>query len=209
MRRSGSKGIIETDCYCKIRLLDDSEITCEFKKDSKGQIVFDQSCKELDLLEKDYFGLRYVDTDKQRHWLDLNKNLIKQMKSKPPYTLFFRVKFYPQDPGKIVEEITRYHLFVQVKRDILHGRLLCSFNDLADLGGYIVQDELGDYDPEDHKEGYLSEFRVVPKQNEKLEAKIAENHKNLSGLTPSDCEKEFLEKVKLLEMYGVDPHPCK
>lgn len=42
--------------------------------------------------------------------------------AKPPYTLFFRVKFYPQDPGKIVEEITRYHLFVQVKRDILHGR---------------------------------------------------------------------------------------
>jgi hypothetical protein len=31
MRRSGSKGIIETDCYCKIRLLDDSEISCEFK----------------------------------------------------------------------------------------------------------------------------------------------------------------------------------
>ncbi len=28
----------------------------------------------------------------------------------------------------------------------------------------IFVDELGDYDPEDHKEGYLSEFRVVPKQ---------------------------------------------
>ena len=36
------------------------------QKDSKGQVVFDQCCKELDLLEKDYFGLRYVDTDKQR-----------------------------------------------------------------------------------------------------------------------------------------------
>jgi hypothetical protein len=47
--------------------------------------------------------------------------------AKPPYTLFFRVKFYPQDPGKIVEEITRYHLFVQVKRDILHGRYTADF----------------------------------------------------------------------------------
>ena len=36
------------------------------QKDSKGQVVFDQCCKELDLLEKDYFGLRYVDTEKQR-----------------------------------------------------------------------------------------------------------------------------------------------
>ena len=28
--------------------------------------MFDKCCKELDLLEKDYFGLRYVDTEKQR-----------------------------------------------------------------------------------------------------------------------------------------------
>ncbi|KAL9987614.1 hypothetical protein ACROYT_G001954 [Oculina patagonica] len=56
-------------------------------RDVKGQAVFDEVCKTLDLLEKDYFGLRYVDDAKQRHWLDLNKSVIKQMKRLDTNTL--------------------------------------------------------------------------------------------------------------------------
>lgn len=36
------------------------------QRDVKGQTVFDEVCRTLDLLEKDYFGLRYVDDAKQR-----------------------------------------------------------------------------------------------------------------------------------------------
>ena len=36
------------------------------QRDVKGQSVFDEVCRTLDLLEKDYFGLRYVDDAKQR-----------------------------------------------------------------------------------------------------------------------------------------------
>ncbi|XP_020903124.1 FERM domain-containing protein 5 [Exaiptasia diaphana] len=210
MLRIGSKSNLDTEYACKISLLDDTEMTCEFRREAKGQTVFDSVCKSLDLLEKDYFGLRFVDDSKQRHWLDLNKNILKQMKSlKPPFKLFFRVKFYALDPNLVHEEITRYQFFLQIKRDILHGRLLCSYNELAELGAYIVQAELGDYDSEDNQEGYVSEFRIVPKQSEKLEKKIGEIHKQLVGQVPSVAEKNFLGKVKNLDMYGVDPHPCK
>ncbi|EPQ01862.1 FERM domain-containing protein 3 [Myotis brandtii] len=57
------------------------------------------------LLEKDYFGIRYVDPEKQRHWLEPNKSIFKQMKFHPPYTMCFRVKFYPHEPLKIKEEL--------------------------------------------------------------------------------------------------------
>lgn len=33
----------------------------------------------------------------------------------------------------------RYLLYLQIKRDIFHGRLLCSFSDAAYLGACIVQ----------------------------------------------------------------------
>lgn len=210
MLKIGSKSNLEGEFQCKISLLDDTELSCDFKRDVKGQGVFDEVCKTLDLLEKDYFGLRYVDDAKQRHWLDLNKSVIKQMKTlKPPYKLFFRVKFYAVDPSALHEEITRYQFFLQVKRDILHGRLLCTFNDLTELGAYIVQADIGDYDADDHGESYVSEFRIVPKQADKLEKKIAEIHKTLFGQVPSVAEKNFLAKVRGLDMYGVDPHPCK
>uniref|UniRef100_A0A8D0Y852 FERM domain-containing protein n=1 Tax=Sus scrofa TaxID=9823 RepID=A0A8D0Y852_PIG len=128
----------------------------------------------------------------------------------PPYTMCFRVKFYPHEPLKIKEELTRYLLYLQIKRDIFHGRLLCSFSDAAYLGACIVQAELGDYDPDEHPENYISEFEIFPKQSQKLERKIVEIHKNeFRGQTPPVAEFNLLLKAHTLETYGVDPHPCK
>ncbi|XP_074851295.1 FERM domain-containing protein 3 isoform X3 [Carettochelys insculpta] len=145
-----------------------------------------------------------------QHWLEPNKSISKQMKSHPPYTMCFRVKFYPHEPLKIKEELTRYLLYLQIKRDIFHGRLLCSFSDAAYLGACIVQAELGDYDPDEHPENYVSNFKIFPKQSQKLERKIAEIHQNeFRGQSPSVAEFNLLLKAHALETYGVDPHPCK
>uniref|UniRef100_A0A8C1GI24 FERM domain containing 5 n=1 Tax=Cyprinus carpio TaxID=7962 RepID=A0A8C1GI24_CYPCA len=164
----------------------------------------------LNLLEKDYFGIRYVDPDKQRHWLEFTKSISKQMKSQPPFTMCLRVKFYPPDPAALKEEITRYLVFLQIKRDLYHGRLLCKTSDAAMLAAYILQAEIGDYDPGKHPEGYSSKFQFFPKHSEKLERRIAEIHKTeLIGQTPETAELKFLQKAQMLETYGVDPHPCK
>ncbi|KAJ7416724.1 FERM domain-containing protein 3 [Willisornis vidua] len=179
-------------------------------RETKGQFLIDHICNYYSLLEKDYFGIRYVDPEKQRHWLEPNKSIFKQMKSHPPYTMCFRVKFYPHEPLKIKEELTRYLLYLQMKRDIFHGRLLCSFSDAAYLGACIVQAELGDYDPDEHPENYISDFKIFPKQSQKLEKKIAEMHKNeFRGQSPAIAEFNLLLKAYSLETYGVDPHPCK
>uniref|UniRef100_A0A8D0EYK5 FERM domain containing 3 n=1 Tax=Strix occidentalis caurina TaxID=311401 RepID=A0A8D0EYK5_STROC len=180
------------------------------QRETKGQFLIDHICNYYSLLEKDYFGIRYVDPEKQRHWLEPNKSIFKQMKSHPPYTMCFRVKFYPHEPLKIKEELTRYLLYLQIKRDIFHGRLLCSFSDAAYLGACIVQAELGDYDPDEHPENYISDFKIFPKQSQKLEKKIAEMHKNeFRGQSPAVAEFNLLLKSYSLETYGVDPHPCK
>ncbi|XP_033890538.3 FERM domain-containing protein 3 isoform X2 [Acipenser ruthenus] len=208
--RSSSNKSLNQEIKCSIRLLDDSEISCTIQRDTKGQYLLDHVCNHYSLLEKDYFGIRYVDPEKQRHWLEPNKTVVKQMKSHPPYTMCFRVKFYPHEPMKIKEELTRYLLYLQLKRDIFHGRLLCSFSDAAYLGACIVQDELGDYEPDEHPDDYITEFKLFPKQTQKLEKKIVEIHKNeLRGQSPALAELNLLQKAHSLETYGVDPHPCK
>ncbi|KAM4748581.1 FERM domain-containing protein 5 [Rhinophrynus dorsalis] len=207
---SGSSRSLELPCVCTVRLLDDSEYTCNVQRDAKGQQLFDLLCHHLNLLEKDYFGIRYVDPDKQRHWLEFTKGIVKQLRARPPYILCFRVKFYPPDPAALKEEITRYMVFLQVKRDLYHGRLLCKTSDAALLAAYILQAEIGDYDPGKHPEGYSSKFQFLPKHSEKLERRIAEIHRSeLSGLSPAASELCFLRKAQTLETYGVDPHPCK
>ncbi|XP_040011456.1 FERM domain-containing protein 5-like isoform X1 [Xiphias gladius] len=145
-----------------------------------------------------------------QHWLEFTKSIAKQMKSQPPFTMCLRVKFYPPDPAALKEEITRYLVFLQVKRDLYHGRLLCKTSDAALLAAYILQAEIGDYDPGKHPEGYSSKFQFFPKHSEKLERRIAEIHKTeLIGQTPETSELNFLQKAQMLETYGVDPHPCK
>uniref|UniRef100_A0A8C7DNH2 FERM domain-containing protein 3 n=1 Tax=Oncorhynchus kisutch TaxID=8019 RepID=A0A8C7DNH2_ONCKI len=187
-------------------------VCCVFspQRETKGQFLVDHVCNHYSLLEKDYFGIRYVDPEKQRHWLEPNKPIVKQMKSQQPYTMCFRVKFYPHEPMKIKEELTRYLLYLQLKRDVYHGRLLCPFADAAYLGACIVQAELGDYDQDEHPPDYIQDFKLFPKQSLKLERKIIDIHKNeLRGQCSAVAELHLLQRAHNLETYGVDPHPCK
>ncbi|OCT76660.1 hypothetical protein XELAEV_18031863mg [Xenopus laevis] len=192
----------------KVMLLDGSEYTCEVEKRSKGQVLFDKVCEHLNLLEKDYFGLAYQDSENQKNWLDPSKEIKKQTRN-GAWHFSFNVKFYPPDPSQLSEDITRYYLCLQLRDDIVCGRLPCSFVTLALLGSYTVQSELGDYDPEEYGSDYVSEFRFAPNQTKELEDKVVELHKSYRGMTPAEAEMHFLENAKKLSMYGVDLHHAK
>ncbi|XP_047293318.1 band 4.1-like protein 3 isoform X5 [Homo sapiens] len=193
---------------CKVILLDGSEYTCDVEKRSRGQVLFDKVCEHLNLLEKDYFGLTYRDAENQKNWLDPAKEIKKQVRS-GAWHFSFNVKFYPPDPAQLSEDITRYYLCLQLRDDIVSGRLPCSFVTLALLGSYTVQSELGDYDPDECGSDYISEFRFAPNHTKELEDKVIELHKSHRGMTPAEAEMHFLENAKKLSMYGVDLHHAK
>ncbi|XP_074196406.1 band 4.1-like protein 3 isoform X15 [Rhinolophus sinicus] len=193
---------------CKVILLDGSEYTCDVEKRSRGQVLFDKVCEHLNLLEKDYFGLTYRDAETQKNWLDPAKEIKKQIRS-GAWHFSFNVKFYPPDPAQLSEDITRYYLCLQLRDDIVSGRLPCSFVTLALLGSYTVQSELGDYDPDECGSDYISEFRFAPNHTKELEDKVIELHKSHRGMTPAEAEMHFLENAKKLSMYGVDLHHAK
>ncbi|XP_071064541.1 band 4.1-like protein 3 isoform X1 [Dasypus novemcinctus] len=193
---------------CKVVLLDGSEYACDVEKRSRGQVLFDKVCEHLNLLEKDYFGLTYRDAENQKNWLDPAKEIKKQIRS-GAWHFSFNVKFYPPDPSQLSEDITRYYLCLQLRDDIVSGRLPCSFVTLALLGSYTVQSELGDYDPEECGNDYVSEFRFAPNHTKELEDKVIELHKSHRGMTPAEAEMHFLENAKKLSMYGVDLHHAK
>ncbi|NXT05680.1 EPB41 protein, partial [Prunella fulvescens] len=194
--------------YCKVVLLDDTIFECSLDKHAKGQDLLKKVCDHLNLLEEDYFGLATWDTPTSRTWLDPAKEIKKQVHG-GPWDFTFNVKFYPPDPAQLTEDITRYYLCLQLRQDILTGRLPCSFATLALLGSYTVQSELGDYDPDLHGPDYISEFKLAPNQTKELEEKVVELHKTYRSMTPAQADLEFLENAKKLSMYGVDLHQAK
>ncbi|KAL6465032.1 hypothetical protein MHYP_G00273490, partial [Metynnis hypsauchen] len=192
----------------KVALLDSSEYEASIEKHCKGQALMDLVCEHLNLLEKDYFGLTFRDSDSQKNWLDPSKEIKKQMRTSP-WHFAFAVKFYPPDPSQLMEDITRYYLCLQLRDDILSGRLPCSFVTHALLGSYTVQAELGDYDQDEHGSDYVSDLRFAPSQTRELEERVMELHRTYRGMTPAEAEMNFLENAKKLSMYGVDLHHAK
>ncbi|XP_058437243.1 band 4.1-like protein 2 isoform X14 [Marmota monax] len=193
---------------CKVTLLDGTEYSCDLEKRAKGQVLIDKVCEHLNLLEKDYFGLLFQENTEQKNWLDPAKEIKRQLRNLP-WLFTFNVKFYPPDPSQLTEDITRYFLCLQLRKDIASGRLPCSFVTHALLGSYTLQAELGDYDPKEHSSIDLSDFQFAPTQTKELEEKVAELHKTHRGLSPAQADSQFLENAKRLSMYGVDLHHAK
>ncbi|XP_004377077.2 protein 4.1 isoform X5 [Trichechus manatus latirostris] len=198
----------QRNMHCKVYLLDDTVYECSVEKHAKGQDLLKQVCQHLNLLEKDYFGLAVWDNGTSKTWLDPAKEIRKQI-SGFPWNFTFNVKFYPPDPAQLTEDITRYYLCLQLRQDIVAGRLPCSFATLALLGSYTIQSELGDYDQELHGADYVSDFKLAPNQTKELEEKVMELHKSYRSMTPAQADLEFLENAKKLSMYGVDLHRAK
>ncbi|CAG0898038.1 unnamed protein product [Darwinula stevensoni] len=200
---------------CTVIFLDDTQKVFEIEKKSKGQVLLDKVFDYLELVEKDYFGLTFSDNGglapECMRWLDPLKSIRKQVGGMEPCTFYLQVKFYASDPSQLQEEYTRYLVSLQLRKNILDGRLHVPPCLGALLASYIVQAELGDHSLEEHGDGsgYLHHLRLLPDQSEDLEAKISELHRLHKGLTPADAEYRFLENVKRLELYGVDLRPAR
>ncbi|KAK6485277.1 tyrosine-protein phosphatase non-receptor type 4-like isoform X1 [Huso huso] len=196
-----------TEVLCNVLLLDNSVQAFKVNKHDQGQILLDLVFKHLELTERDYFGLQLADdsTDSPR-WLDPNKPIRKQLKRGSPHCLNFRVKFFVSDPNKLQEEYTRYQYFLQLKQDILTGRLPCPYNTAALLASYAVQSELGDCNQSEHLPGYLADYCFIPNPPQDFEKEIAKQHQQHKGLSPAEAELNYVNTARTLEFYGVELH---
>ncbi|XP_018525485.1 FERM, ARHGEF and pleckstrin domain-containing protein 2 isoform X2 [Lates calcarifer] len=190
----------------RVQGLDDSQEFFDMDPKAFGQALLSEVFHRGNLIESDYFGLEFQNMQMNWVWLEPTKPIVKQVR-RPANTLFrLSVKFFPPDPGQLQEEYTRYLFSLQMKRDLMEGRLICTENTGALLASHLVQSEIGDYDDVADRD-FLRMNKLLPYQ-EKVQERIMELHRRHLGQTPAESDFQILEIARKLEMYGVRFHPA-
>jgi hypothetical protein len=144
----------------------DAELEFSIQHTTTGKQLFDQVVKTIGLREIWYFGLQYKDTKGLTTWLKLNKKVLSQDIAKESPLLFkFRAKYFPEDASEeIIQDITLRMFFLQVKDAILTEEIYCPPETCVLLASYATQAKYGDYNPDIHLKGFLSNDKLLPKK---------------------------------------------
>ncbi|KAM7388708.1 hypothetical protein PAMP_024866 [Pampus punctatissimus] len=190
----------------RVQGLDETQEFFDVDPKAFGQALLSEVFLRGNLIESDYFGLEFQNMQMNWVWLEPTKPIVRQAR-RPANTLFrLSVKFFPPDPGQLQEEYTRYLFSLQMKRDLMDGRLICTENTGALLASHLVQSEIGDYDDVADRD-FLRMNKLLPYQ-EKVEDVIMDHHRRHLGQTPAESDFQILEIARKLEMYGVRFHPA-
>ncbi|XP_033617933.1 tyrosine-protein phosphatase non-receptor type 14 [Fukomys damarensis] len=217
LRRTRRYNVLSKNCFVtRIRLLDSSVIECTLSVESTGQECLEAVAQRLELRETHYFGLWFLSKSQQARWVELEKPLKKHLdKFANEPLLFFGVMFYVPNVSWLQQEATRYQYYLQVKKDVLEGRLRCSLEQVIRLAGLAVQADFGDYNQFDSQD-FLREYVLFPMDLaleeavlEELTQKVAQEHKAHSGILPAEAELMYINEVEPLDGFGQEVFPVK
>ncbi|XP_041106547.1 tyrosine-protein phosphatase non-receptor type 14-like [Polyodon spathula] len=217
LRRTRRYNVLSKNCFVtRIRLLDSNVIECTLSVESTGQECLEAVAQRLELRETHYFGLWFHSKTQLQRWVELEKALKKQLdKFGNEPLLFFGVMFYVPNVSRLEQEVTRYQYYLQVKKEILDGRLSFSVEQGIRLAGLAVQADFGDYNQFESQD-FLREYVLFPvkwTQDEEvledLTQKVAQEHKSHCGMPPAEAELLYIKEVEQLEGFGQESFSAK
>ncbi|XP_014242727.1 tyrosine-protein phosphatase non-receptor type 21 isoform X2 [Cimex lectularius] len=197
-----------------VELLDGATIECTLSSESVGRECLDNVCQRLGLQQPEFFGLRYVNRHNAPRWVEMERPLKKQLdKYARDSNLYIRVMYYVSGISLIQDEMTRYHYFLQLKKDVIEGRINCNLKQASKLASYCMQAEFGNHDLERHTAEYLKDFALFPKHLEghleSLTQAVILQHAALAGLPQGTAEEYYILAVQQLDGYGQETFLAK
>nr|XP_046269840.1 tyrosine-protein phosphatase non-receptor type 21 [Scatophagus argus]XP_046269841.1 tyrosine-protein phosphatase non-receptor type 21 [Scatophagus argus]XP_046269842.1 tyrosine-protein phosphatase non-receptor type 21 [Scatophagus argus] len=200
----------------RIQLLNGEFVEFTLSVESTGQECLEAVAQRLELREITYFSLWYFNKQNLQRWIDLEKPLKKQLdKYGLEPTVYFGVVFYIPSVTQLQQEITRYQYYLQLKKDVLEGRISCSLEQAIHLASLAVQADFGDFNRYDSQE-FLQKFVLFPIdwiQDERIleEAtqKVALLYQSLRGLSAPEAEMLYMQEVEKMEGYGQESYQAK
>uniref|UniRef100_A0A672HCC9 Tyrosine-protein phosphatase non-receptor type n=1 Tax=Salarias fasciatus TaxID=181472 RepID=A0A672HCC9_SALFA len=200
----------------RIQLLNGEFVEFTLSVESTGQECLEAVAQRLELREITYFSLWYFNKQNQQRWIDLEKPLKKQLdKYGLEPTVYFGVVFYIPSVAQLQQEITRYQYYLQLKKDVLEGKISCSLEQAIRLASLAVQADFGDFNRYDSQE-FLQKFALFPidwiqdeRVLEEATQKVALLYQSFRGLSAPEAEMLYMQEVEKMEGYGQESYQAK
>ncbi|XP_070345271.1 FERM, ARHGEF and pleckstrin domain-containing protein 2 isoform X7 [Equus asinus] len=97
----------EKHLHVRVKLLDNTVEIFDIEPKCDGQTLLTHVWRRLNLIECDYFGLEFQNSQSCWIWLEPMKPIVRQVRRPKNAMLRLAVKFFPPDPGQLQEEYTR------------------------------------------------------------------------------------------------------
>ncbi|XP_071952014.1 tyrosine-protein phosphatase non-receptor type 13-like isoform X2 [Antedon mediterranea] len=192
---------------------------------STGKDLFELVVKHLDIIEHFYFGLCYI-RDGEYLFLESEEKLHKvgpqswkeeakrrSRMSNQSFTVFFRVKFYVENPGVLRQINTRHQYYLQLRKDILEERTKCDEQAALQLASLALQAEMGDLNHSASltrnyflPEHYLPAYVISVMGVNEIRRKLPTMHQLHKGMIDDQAELEFLMEARKLSEFGIHFH---
>ena len=205
--------------HCRVLLLDGQYHTFPVDKKAKAFVAINELFRHLDLKdlqEKEFFSIYYIDTSGCRIFLNPFKQIRRQLpnaSSRTTWDLYFGVQFYATELRLLSDEITVYQYVLQICRDIKEKLIIADRLTKLELVSLLVQANCGDYDPEEHKPGYVDRYIDMIYNPSDIPIgfpnSVSEEHKKKIGLKPNKADDDFFTKAKGIYRFGQQVFPVQ
>lgn len=218
LKKSRQYSVVSKSLFViSVEILDGTNIECTLSSESTGQDCLDVVCQKLSLNQPKFFGLQYISSSNNSSWLELDRPIKRQLdKYSRSLLVYLRVMYYVVSGVRLItDEVTRYHYFLQLKQDVIEGKVLCTPQQAIELASYSMQAEFGNFDAERHTALYLKDFQLFPKRFidpgllESLTEAASRQHAALQNLPQGTAEEYYICLCQKLEGYGQEEYTVK
>eukprot|EP00800_Vazella_pourtalesii_P013656 TRINITY_DN3312_c0_g2_i1.p1 TRINITY_DN3312_c0_g2~~TRINITY_DN3312_c0_g2_i1.p1 ORF type:complete len:772 (-),score=197.82 TRINITY_DN3312_c0_g2_i1:76-2136(-) len=190
--------------------------------------LFQQVVAFLSLQEPENFSLAIIQQGEEvflnldlplfkyapKGWIDRPTDLHKQHIAKRRgrerrFSVYFRVKFFVENVRLLKSRQTRHLYYLQLKKDLLEGRVSCEGEPALALAGLSLQIEIGDYRPDSENGSYYEtrdylHHRVLDSLSaDTISDTLKQMHQSHQGLSRTEAELAYLKQAQKLPEYGI------
>lgn len=172
----------------------------------------------LQLKDKEYFGLSFIDITGHRNWLQADKRVLEHdfPKKNGILVLYFSVKFYVENIAFCKDRKAVELFFMQSKQAIYKNELDVHNDIIFELAALVLQSLLGDYKADIDCLKYLTSQQLLPdrlisnpKSTKYCEQKVIGYYKKCAGMNRGQSIVNYLTIIEKLPNYGVHFYEVK